>query len=247
MLEEQPPLLTSGPSVQPPGMDILIHELMRLFLCRLSMLCLLQGLAVNLGPRKYSQSAHPCCPAGPVGAEVFLSVSPYVHCLSPPLPRDLEARAQNEFFRAFFRLPRKEKLHAVADCSLWTPFSRCHTAGRIFSSDSYICFASREDGCCNVVLPLREVDLVSHHAPLRRPLPFEPKCSRLFHVAQTKHARPGRLIKRRGLAHKRMVRCFVWAWIWSRLYEKWRHSGWRYHMVKQRAKARPLLFQQPTF
>lgn len=71
--------------------------------------------------------------------------------------RDLEARAQNEFFRAFFRLPREEKLHAVADCSLWTPFSRCHTAGRIFSSDSYICFASREDGCCNVVLPLREV------------------------------------------------------------------------------------------
>ncbi|XP_062934180.1 TBC1 domain family member 8 isoform X2 [Cynocephalus volans] len=71
--------------------------------------------------------------------------------------RDLEARAQNEFFRAFFRLPRKEKLHAVVDCSLWTPFSRCHTVGRMFTSDSYICFASREDGCCNVVLPLREV------------------------------------------------------------------------------------------
>ncbi|XP_058523490.1 TBC1 domain family member 8 [Ochotona princeps] len=71
--------------------------------------------------------------------------------------RDLEARAQNEFFRAFFRLPRKEKLRSVVDCSLWTPFSRCHTVGRMFTSDSYICFASREDGCCNVVLPLREV------------------------------------------------------------------------------------------
>nr|XP_045002822.1 TBC1 domain family member 8 isoform X1 [Jaculus jaculus] len=71
--------------------------------------------------------------------------------------RDLEARAQNEFFRAFFRLPRKEKLHAVVDCSLWTPFSRCHTVGRMFASDRYICFASRENGCCNVVLPLREV------------------------------------------------------------------------------------------
>ncbi|CAH7232128.1 Tbc1d8 [Phodopus roborovskii] len=71
--------------------------------------------------------------------------------------RDLEARAQNEFFRAFFRLPRKERLHTVVDCSLWTPFSRCHTVGRMFTSDSYICFASREDGCCNVVLPLREV------------------------------------------------------------------------------------------
>lgn len=71
--------------------------------------------------------------------------------------RDLEARAQNEFFRAFFRLPRKEKLRAVVDCALWTPFSRCHTAGRMFTSDSYICFASREDGRCTVVLPLREV------------------------------------------------------------------------------------------
>ncbi|XP_066863188.1 TBC1 domain family member 8 isoform X3 [Kogia breviceps] len=71
--------------------------------------------------------------------------------------RDLEARAQNEFFRAFFRLPRREKLHAVLDCSLWTPFSRCHTAGRMFTSDSYICFASKEAGCCKVILPLREV------------------------------------------------------------------------------------------
>ncbi|KAM6179767.1 TBC1 domain family member 8 isoform 2-T2 [Erethizon dorsatum] len=71
--------------------------------------------------------------------------------------RDLEARAQNEFFRAFFRLPRREKLRAVVDCALWTPFSRCHTAGRMFASDSYVCFASREDGRCTVVLPLREV------------------------------------------------------------------------------------------
>ncbi|XP_045627810.1 TBC1 domain family member 8 isoform X5 [Ursus americanus] len=71
--------------------------------------------------------------------------------------RDLEARAQNEFFRAFFRLPRQERLHDVVDCSLWTPFSRCHTVGRMFASDRYICFASREDGCCNVILPLREV------------------------------------------------------------------------------------------
>lgn len=78
------------------------------------------------------------------------------HCF---LLRDLEARAQNEFFRAFFRLPRKEKLHEVVDCSLWTPFSRCHTAGRMYTSDSYICFASKENGCCNVIIPLREVEL----------------------------------------------------------------------------------------
>uniref|UniRef100_A0A8D0H8E9 TBC1 domain family member 9 n=1 Tax=Sphenodon punctatus TaxID=8508 RepID=A0A8D0H8E9_SPHPU len=71
--------------------------------------------------------------------------------------RDLEARAQNEFFRAFFRLPRKENLHEVADCSLWTPFSRCHTPGRMYASDNYICFASKEGGCCTVLIPLTEV------------------------------------------------------------------------------------------
>ncbi|XP_075446511.1 TBC1 domain family member 8 isoform X2 [Ascaphus truei] len=71
--------------------------------------------------------------------------------------RDLEARAEREIFRALFKLPRKEKLLEVLDCSLWTPFSRCHTAGRIYASDSYLCFASKEDGICNVVIPLREV------------------------------------------------------------------------------------------
>ncbi|KAL8190118.1 UNVERIFIED_CONTAM: TBC1 domain member 8 [Gekko kuhli] len=71
--------------------------------------------------------------------------------------RDLEARAQNEYFRAFFRLPKKERLHEFLDCSLWTPFSRCHTAGRMYTSDSYVCFASKEDGCCNVLIPLLEV------------------------------------------------------------------------------------------
>ncbi|XP_029460660.1 TBC1 domain family member 8 isoform X2 [Rhinatrema bivittatum] len=71
--------------------------------------------------------------------------------------RDLESRAQNEFFRAFFKLPRKDRLHEVVDCSLWTPFSRCHTVGTMYASDSYICFASKEHGSCNIVIPLREV------------------------------------------------------------------------------------------
>ncbi|XP_064413645.1 TBC1 domain family member 8 isoform X2 [Latimeria chalumnae] len=71
--------------------------------------------------------------------------------------RDLETRAQNEFFRAYFRLSWKEKLHEVMECSLWTPFIRCHTAGRMYTSNGYICFASKEEGCCNIIIPLREV------------------------------------------------------------------------------------------
>uniref|UniRef100_A0A8D1ZMD4 TBC1 domain family member 8 n=1 Tax=Sus scrofa TaxID=9823 RepID=A0A8D1ZMD4_PIG len=100
-----------------------------------------------------------CCWKGRVPRQGWLYLSVHHVCFySFFLGKEvLEARAQNEFFRAFFRLPRREKLHAVLDCSLWTPFSRCHTAGRMFASDSYICFASKEDGCCKVILPLREV------------------------------------------------------------------------------------------
>lgn len=45
------------------------------------------------------------------------------------------------------------------DCSLWTPFSRCHTAGKLYASDGYISFASKEDGCCNILIPLTEVGI----------------------------------------------------------------------------------------
>lgn len=106
---------------------------------------LLQDQVVTMGLKHFPQQSGRSLTVG----FAFLLLSPFA--------RDLEARAQNEFFRAFFRLPRQEKLHTVVDCSLWTPFSRCHTAGRMFASDSYICFASKDNGCCNVILPLREV------------------------------------------------------------------------------------------
>ncbi|XP_068124360.1 TBC1 domain family member 8 isoform X2 [Hyperolius riggenbachi] len=88
--------------------------------------------------------------------EIF-DLDPTVQQSTQITKRDLEARAQTGFFRALFKLPRKEKLYDVVDCSLWTPFSRCHTPGRIYTSDSYLCFASKEDGLCNVIIPLKEV------------------------------------------------------------------------------------------
>ncbi|MBZ3885182.1 TBC1 domain family member 8 [Sciurus carolinensis] len=48
-------------------------------------------------------------------------------------------------------------LRRLVDNELWTPFIRFLTAGHMISSDSSMCFASREDGCYNVVLLLREV------------------------------------------------------------------------------------------
>ena len=73
----------------------------------------------------------------------------------------------------------------------------------MFTSDSYICFASREDGCCNVVLPLREVPCF---VLLKHPVPFEPKCLNLLYVAQTKYSRPDKLVEKEV-----SIWCYVWA------------------------------------
>uniref|UniRef100_A0A674E7C4 TBC1 domain family member 9 n=1 Tax=Salmo trutta TaxID=8032 RepID=A0A674E7C4_SALTR len=56
-----------------------------------------------------------------------------------------------------FRLPRGERLQEVALCSVWTPHARCHTTGTLFTTDSYLCFASREEGHCSLLIPLSEV------------------------------------------------------------------------------------------
>ncbi|XP_035533054.1 LOW QUALITY PROTEIN: TBC1 domain family member 8 [Morone saxatilis] len=71
--------------------------------------------------------------------------------------RILEEQAIREYVLALFRLPRGEKLHEVASCSVWTPHARCHTAGTLYTTDSYLCFSSREEGNCILLIPLSEV------------------------------------------------------------------------------------------
>uniref|UniRef100_A0A8D0D0W9 TBC1 domain family member 8B n=1 Tax=Sander lucioperca TaxID=283035 RepID=A0A8D0D0W9_SANLU len=71
--------------------------------------------------------------------------------------RILEEQALREYVLALFRLPRGERLHEVASCSVWTPHGRCHTAGTLYTTDSYLCFSSREEGNCILLIPLSEV------------------------------------------------------------------------------------------
>lgn len=71
--------------------------------------------------------------------------------------RILEEQALREYVLALFRLPRGERLHEVASCSVWTPHARCHTAGTLYTTDSYLCFSSREEGRCILLIPLSEV------------------------------------------------------------------------------------------
>lgn len=72
-------------------------------------------------------------------------------------PRDLDARAKNESYRATFRLPGDERLDGHTSCTLWTPFNKLHIPGQMFISSNYICFASKEEDACHLIIPLREV------------------------------------------------------------------------------------------
>lgn len=76
---------------------------------------------------------------------------------SPPPPRILEEQALREYVLALFRLPRGERLHEVASCSVWTPHARCHTAGTLYNTDGYLCFSGRDEGGCILLIPLSEV------------------------------------------------------------------------------------------
>uniref|UniRef100_A0A8C8DG64 TBC1 domain family member 8B n=1 Tax=Oncorhynchus tshawytscha TaxID=74940 RepID=A0A8C8DG64_ONCTS len=73
-----------------------------------------------------------------------------------------EGNALRAYVLALFRLPRAECLQEVALCSVWTPHARCHTAGTLYTTDSYLCFASREEGHCSLLIPLSEVSIVSY-------------------------------------------------------------------------------------
>ncbi|CAB1347141.1 unnamed protein product [Coregonus sp. 'balchen'] len=71
--------------------------------------------------------------------------------------RVLEEQALRAYVLALFRLPRGECLQEVALCSVWTSHARCHTAGTLYTTDRYLCFASREEGHCSLLIPLSEV------------------------------------------------------------------------------------------
>ncbi|XP_077122419.1 TBC1 domain family member 9B isoform X1 [Ranitomeya variabilis] len=105
------------------------------------------------------------------------------------LKRDLDARAKNEQYRATFRLPKDERLDGHTDCTLWTPFAKMHIPGQMFVSNNYICFASKEEEACHLIIPLREVTIVEKadsSSVLPRPLSISTKGKMTFLFANLK-------------------------------------------------------------
>uniref|UniRef100_A0A2I3SX99 TBC1 domain family member 9B n=1 Tax=Pan troglodytes TaxID=9598 RepID=A0A2I3SX99_PANTR len=105
------------------------------------------------------------------------------------LKRDLDARAKNECYRATFQLPRDERLDGHTSCTLWTPFNKLHIPGQMFISNNYICFASKEEDACHLIIPLREVTIVEKadsSSVLPSPLSISTKSKMTFLFANLK-------------------------------------------------------------
>uniref|UniRef100_A0AAR2J2H8 Rab-GAP TBC domain-containing protein n=1 Tax=Pygocentrus nattereri TaxID=42514 RepID=A0AAR2J2H8_PYGNA len=74
--------------------------------------------------------------------------------------RVLEHQALRQYVLSLFGLPRSEKLQEVMNCSMWTPHARCHTPGKLYTTDSYMGFSSRQEGQCTLLIPLAEVQSI---------------------------------------------------------------------------------------
>ncbi|XP_038673570.1 TBC1 domain family member 8 isoform X1 [Scyliorhinus canicula] len=104
--------------------------------------------------------------------------------------KDLEARMRNEYFRACFRLPHAEKLIVIVDCFLWTPYDQCQTAGKLYISENYICFASKKECSCYVIIPLQEVvtvEKMEDTSLLPNPIIVGVKSKRVFQFSEIKN------------------------------------------------------------
>ncbi|XP_066470035.1 TBC1 domain family member 9B isoform X1 [Tiliqua scincoides] len=105
------------------------------------------------------------------------------------LKRDLDARAKNEWYCATFRLSKDERLDGHTDCTLWTPFNKIHILGQMFVSNNYICFASKAEEACHLIIPLREVTIVEKadsSSVLPSPLSISTKSKMTFLFANLK-------------------------------------------------------------
>ncbi|XP_072542784.1 TBC1 domain family member 8 [Salminus brasiliensis] len=74
--------------------------------------------------------------------------------------RVLEQQALRQYVLSLFGLPRSEKLQEVLNCSVWTPHARCHTPGKLYTTDNYMGFSSRQEGLCTLLIPLAEVQSI---------------------------------------------------------------------------------------
>uniref|UniRef100_A0A4W3HCI3 TBC1 domain family member 8B n=1 Tax=Callorhinchus milii TaxID=7868 RepID=A0A4W3HCI3_CALMI len=177
---------------------------------------------------------------------------------SSTLKRDLDARAKNEQYRSTFRLPKAERLDGHTECTLWLPFGKMHIAGQMFVSNNYICFASKEEDACNLIIPLRDVTIVEKadsSSVLPSPLSISTSSKMTFLFASLRERdflvqkisdflqrTPswGRSSGKPWLCRPNSTEAQVWLWLWITFQlmclrgvkEKMKEELWNIHFVE---------------
>ncbi|KAI2647991.1 TBC1 domain family member 8 [Labeo rohita] len=101
--------------------------------------------------------------------------------------RVLEEQALRQYVLSLFGLPRAESLQEVMSCSIWTPHARCHTPGTVYTTDGYLCFSSREEGQCTLIIPLAEIlsiEKAESTSALPNPVIISVRCKRAFQLIE---------------------------------------------------------------
>ncbi|KAJ8247207.1 hypothetical protein GJAV_G00259960 [Gymnothorax javanicus] len=142
--------------------------------------------------------------------------------------RVLEQQSLKEYVLALFALPRRERLQEVALCSIWTPHARCHTPGTLYTTDSYLCFSSREEGVCSLLIPLSEVTSIEKPestSSLPNPVIVSVRSKRAFQLIELRQ-------------RDELVLCLS-----ERLRAlQWRQTVFRSKEPRQRSKTNPLQY-----
>ncbi|XP_052004427.1 TBC1 domain family member 8-like [Xyrauchen texanus] len=101
--------------------------------------------------------------------------------------RVLEEQMLRQYVLSLFGLPRAERLQEVMSCSVWTPHARCHTPGTLYTTDGYLCFSSREEGQCTLIIPLEEmlcIEKAESTSSLPNPVIISLRCKRAFQLIE---------------------------------------------------------------
>ncbi|KAL5267016.1 hypothetical protein ACHWQZ_G004158 [Mnemiopsis leidyi] len=72
----------------------------------------------------------------------------------------IDAKAQSEGYCKIFNLPLWERLDGFVNCNLWFPYTKSDKPGRLYCSPSYLCFISKYDIRCKVIIPMKEIAVV---------------------------------------------------------------------------------------
>ena len=72
----------------------------------------------------------------------------------------IDAKTKSEIYCKRFNLPYWERLDGFVNCNLWFPYTKSDISGRLYCSPNFLCFISKVDIRCKVIIPMKEIAVV---------------------------------------------------------------------------------------